>query len=187
MSFVNSLSQTLFLQNAIKSQNQQLTVLQQIVASGGRKADNFSGFTPDVASISLQLRGELNRNSAYSNTISTMALRTQGIETSLTTVDSEINYLANTITQLNAQDPTGQAVQQTAQSTLEQMISQLNATANGVPLFSGVALNNGGAASFTITDATTLQTNFRTFTTAAPNFANPAAGQTNATNYFATT
>jgi flagellar hook-associated protein 3 FlgL len=201
MSYINSLSQTLFLQNAIKSQNQQLTVLQQIVSSGGRRSDNFSGFTPDVASLGLQLRGELNRNDAYKNTISTMALRTQGIETSLTTVDSEINYLANTITQLNTQDPTGSAVQLTAKSTLEQMISQLNATANGVPLFSGVALNTGGVASYPIVDATTLMNNFRAavpglgaatpggypFGTVAAVTTPPQDAQTVANNYFATT
>src|SRR5260221_9889713 len=100
MSFINSLSQTLFLQSQIKSQNQQLTVLQQIVASGGRKSDNFAGFTPDVGTLDLQLRGELKRNSAYKDTISSLALRTQGVETTLTSVDSSINFLANTITQL---------------------------------------------------------------------------------------
>src|SRR5262245_27053749 len=139
MSFINSLSQTLFLQNAIKQQNQQLTVLQQIVANGGQKADNFAGFTPDVATLDLELRGGLKRNDAYKDTIGTLSQRTQIIENSLTSVDSEVNFLANTITQLNAQDPSGQAVQQTAKSALEQMISQLNATSNGVPLFAGVA------------------------------------------------
>src|SRR5690349_9790551 len=101
MSYVNSLSQTLFLQNQIKTQNQQLTVLQQIISNGGRVAQDFSGFKPDVASLDLQLRGGLARNDAYANTIATLTTRTQAIETSLTTTDSEINYLANTITQLN--------------------------------------------------------------------------------------
>ncbi|MBI3517181.1 MAG: hypothetical protein HY060_24370, partial [Proteobacteria bacterium] len=178
MSYINSLSQTLFLQNKIKSQNQQLTILQQIVANGGQKSDNFAGFTPDVASLDLHLRGGLKRNDAYKTTISTLSQRTQSIETSLTSVDSAVNFLANTITQLNAQDPTGAAVQQTAKSTLQQMISQLNVTSDGVPLFAGVALNNAGAASFPLTDATTLRANFRTFVGAAPAFANPAAGQT---------
>src|SRR5277367_7206530 len=113
MSYINSLSQTLFLQNAIKSQNQQLTVLQQIISNGGQKAQNFSGFTPTVGSLDLRVRGQLDRNNAYKDTISTLSTRTAAIETSLTSVDSEVNSLNNTIVQLNAQDPTGSAVQQT--------------------------------------------------------------------------
>src|SRR4051812_259152 len=153
MSYVNSLSQTLFLQNQIKSQQSQLTVLQQIVANGGRSADNFAGFTPDVGRLSIRLRGELDRNDAYKHTVSSAALRTSTIETALTSVDSEINYLANTITQLNVQDPTGQAVQQTAKAALNQIVSQLNAQADGVSVFAGVAVNSAGVASWPIASA----------------------------------
>src|SRR5579871_3031697 len=124
MSFINSLSQTLFLQNQIKNQNQQLTTLQQIISNGGRKAQDFSGFTPDVAALDLNLRGGIARNSAYQDTISTLTLRTQSIENSLTSADSTINSLANTITTLNNQDQTGNAVRQTADSTLGQVVAQ---------------------------------------------------------------
>src|SRR5580692_6452627 len=110
MSFVNSLSQTQFLLNAINNQNQQLTVLQQIVSSGGQKAQNFSGFTPDVGNLDLRVRGQIARNSAYQDTISTLATRTANIESSLTSVDSAINGLNNNIVTLNNQDPTGGAV-----------------------------------------------------------------------------
>src|SRR5437016_116407 len=129
MSYVNSLSQTLFLQNQLKTQNQQLTILQQIVSNGGRSATDFAGFKPDVGNLDLALRGGLKRNDAYKDTIATLTTRTQAIETSLTASDSEINYLANTITQLNNQDPTGSAVQQTAKSTLDQVVAQFNAQA----------------------------------------------------------
>jgi len=76
MSFVNSLSQTQFLLNAINNQNQQLTVLQQIISNGGQKAQNFSGFTPTVGSLDLRVRGQLDRNNAYKDTISTLSTRT---------------------------------------------------------------------------------------------------------------
>lgn len=157
MSYINSLSQTLFLQSAIKTQNQQLSILQQIIASGGQKAQDFSGFTPSVGDFDLRTRGAISRNSAYMNTISTLSTRTQGIETALTSVDSEVNNLANTITQLNAQDPTGSAVRQTASDTLNQVISQLNTTSDGVPLFSGVATNTTNAPSFPIAASNTIE------------------------------
>jgi flagellar hook-associated protein 3 FlgL len=194
MSYVNSLSQTLFLQNQIKTQNQQLTVLQQIISNGGRVAQDFSGFKPDVANLDLALRGELARNDAYKDTIATLATRTQAIETTLTSVDSGINYLANTITQLNNQDPTGGAVQQTAKSTLDQVVAQLNAQANGVPLFSGIALNTNSAPSFPIVASDTLAApttatagSLRASIGAAPGFLTVAAAQAAVTNYFATT
>ncbi|MBV8170127.1 MAG: hypothetical protein JO021_25315 [Alphaproteobacteria bacterium] len=157
MSYINSLSQTLFLQNAIKTQNQNLTTLQQIVASGGQKAQDFSGFTPTVGDFDLKTRGAMSRNSAYKDTISTLSTRTQQIENSLTSVDSGINNLANTITQLNVQDPTGAAVRQTAQDTLNQAVSQLNTTSDGVPLFSGVATNTTNAPSFPIASTTAIE------------------------------
>jgi len=189
MSYINSLSQTLFLQNAIKSQNQNLTVLQQIIASGGQKAQDFSGFTPSVGNLDLQLRGSLARNSAYKDTISTLSTRTAAIETALTSVDSGINYLNNTIVQLNVQDPTGTAVQQTAFSTLEQSVSQLNATSAGIPLFSGIALNTNNAPSYPIQSAANLQAGLRA-TIVGP-FAAGAAGIAAAnaavSNYFAQT
>ena len=185
MSFVNSLSQTLFLQNQLKTQNQQLTILQQIVSNGGRVAQDFSGFKPDVGSLDLQLRGGLARNDAYKATIATLATRTQNIETALTTVDSAINGLANTVTQLNNQDPTGTAVQQSAAGALSQTVAQLNAQTDGVPLFSGVALNTGGAASFPIASDTALKTGLRA-TFGAP-FATVAAAQAAVTTYFAKT
>jgi flagellar hook-associated protein 3 FlgL len=187
MSFINSLSQTLFLQNQIKNQNQQLTTLQQIISNGGRKAQDFSGFTPDVAALDLNLRGGIARNSAYQDTISTLTLRTQSIETSLTSADSAINSLANTITTLNNQDPSGNAVRQTANSTLGQVVAQFNAQANGVPLFSGVALNTANAPSYPIASANTLTTGLRGAIGAAPAFATVAAAQNAVTNYFATT
>jgi flagellar hook-associated protein 3 FlgL len=189
MSFVNSLSQTLFLQNQIKSQNQQLTILQQIISNGGRAAQDFSGFQPDVAALDLQVRGSLARNDAYKNTISTLTARTQNIETTLTTVDSGINALANTITQLNNQDPTGRAAQQTAAGTLNQVVAQLNTQTNGVPLFAGVALNTGGVQSFPIASDTALKTGLRTFVNADVThpFATVAAANTSINSYFATT
>jgi flagellar hook-associated protein 3 FlgL len=158
MSYVNSLSQTLFLQNQIKSQQSHLTTLQQIVANGGRTSDNFAGFTPDVGRLGIRLRGELERNDAYKHTISTAALRTSTIETSLTSVDSEVNYLAQTITQLNAQDPSGAAVRQTAAGALNQIISQLNAQADGVSVFAGIAVNSAGVSSYPIASDTALTT-----------------------------
>jgi flagellar hook-associated protein 3 FlgL len=157
MSYVNSLSQTLFLQNQIKSQQGQLTTLQQIVANGGRSATDFSGFTPDVGRLGIRLRGELSRNDAYKNTISTETLRTTTIETALTSVDSNVNYLANTITQLNAQDPSGAAVRQTAAGALNQIVSQLNAQANGVSVFAGIAVNSSGVASYPISSDTAIK------------------------------
>jgi len=187
MSFVNSLSQTLYLQNQIKNQNEQLTTLQQIISNGGRKAQDFSGFTPDVASLDLKSRGAITRNSAYSDTIATLSTRTANIETSLTSTDSAINNLANTITQLNNQDPTGVQVQQTASDTLDQAVAQLNAQTNGVPLFSGVALNTANAPSYPIASANALTTGLRTAIGAAPAFATVAAAQNAVTNYFATT
>jgi flagellar hook-associated protein 3 FlgL len=190
MSYINSLTQTLFLQNAIKSQNQNLTTLQQIVASGGQKAQDFSGFTPSVGNLDLHLRGHLARNTAYSDTISTLSTRTAAIETALTSVDSGINYLNNTIVQLNVQDPTGVAVQQTSFSTLEQSVSQLNATSAGIPLFSGIALNSANAPSFPIQSATTLQAGLRA-TIPGAGFVAGAAGIAAANaavkSYFATT
>jgi flagellar hook-associated protein 3 FlgL len=170
MSYINSLSQTQFLQAAIKNQNQELTTLQQIVSSGGQKSQDFSGFTPTVGNLDLKVRGQIARNSAYQDTIATLATRTQAIETSLTSADSAINSLANTITQLNTQDPSGTAVQGTAENTLEQIIAQFNATSDGVPLFSGVALNSNNAPSYPIADTTSLMGLLSTanLTTAAP-------------------
>ncbi|MEJ0067701.1 MAG: flagellin [Pseudomonadota bacterium] len=187
MSFINSLSQTLFLQGAIKSQNQQLTTLQQIISSGGQKAQNFSGFTPNVGALDLRVRGQLTRNNAYMDTISTLSTRTSAVETALTSTDSAINSLNNTIVQLNAQDPTGGAVQQTAQETLAQVVSQLNVQSDGVPLFAGVALNSANAPSYPIASSTTLQTGLRTTIGTTPGFTSVAAAQTAVTNYFATT
>lgn len=188
MSFVNSLSQTLFLQNQIKTQNQQLTILQQIVSNGGRTATDFSGFkTPDIGTLDLQVRGQLARNTAYKDTIATMSSRTQAIENSLTTVDSGINNLANTITELNNQDPTGNAVQQTGGSVLNQTVAELNAQVNGIPLFSGIALNTGNAPSFPIKSDQALTTGLRAAIGAAPAYATVAAAQAAVTNYFATT
>jgi len=187
MSFVNSLSQTLYLQNQIKNQNEQLTTLQQIISNGGQKAQDFSGFTPDVASLDLKSRGAITRNSAYSDTIATLSTRTANIENSLTSTDSAINSLANTITQLNNQDPTGVQVQQTASDTLDQAVAQLNAQTNGVPLFSGVALNTANAPSYPIASANALTTGLGAAVTAAGPFATVAAAQNTVTNYFATT
>lgn len=183
MSYVNSLSQTLFLQNQIKSQQSQLTVLQQIVANGGRTADNFAGFTPDVGRLSIRLRGELERNDAYKHTISSSALRTSVIETALVQVDSEVNYLANTITQLNGQDNTGQAVRQTAAGALNQIISQLNAQADGVSVFAGVAVNSAGVSSFPIASDTAIKNllsnaNLTTAAAQAPAITYPFTGAT---------
>jgi flagellar hook-associated protein 3 FlgL len=186
MSFVNSLSQTQFLLNAINSQNQQLSVLQQIVSSGGQKSQDFSGFTPAVGKLDLTFHAQIARNSAYSDTLATLATRTANIETSLTSADSAINSLNNTIVTLNNQDPTGTSVQETAQSTLEQVVDQFNANTNGVPLFSGVALNSANAPSYPIASATALQTGL-TAAIGAPAFASVAAAQAAVTNYFATT
>ena len=186
MSFVNSLSQTQFLLNAINSQNQQLSVLQQIVSSGGQKSQDFSGFTPAVGKLDLTFNAQIARNSAYSDTLATLATRTANIETSLTSADSAINSLNNTIVTLNNQDPTGTSVQETAQSTLEQVVDQFNANTNGVPLFSGVALNSANAPSYPIASATALQTGL-TAAIGAPAFASVAAAQAAVTNYFATT
>jgi flagellar hook-associated protein 3 FlgL len=187
MSFVNSLSQTQFLLNAINSQNQQLSVLQQIVSSGGQKSQDFSGFTPAVGKLDLTFNAQIARNSAYSDTLATLATRTANIETSLTSADSAINSLNNTIVTLNNQDPTGTSVQETAQSTLEQVVDQFNANTNGVPLFSGVALNSANAPSYPIASATTLQTGLQTFIATQAPFASVAAAQAAVTKYFATT
>jgi len=187
MSFVNSLSQTQFLLNAINSQNQQLSVLQQIVSSGGQKAQDFAGFTPDVGKLDLTFNGQLARNSAYSDTLATLATRTANVETALTTSDSAINALNNNIVTLNNQDPTGTAVQESAQSTLEQIVDQFNTSTNGVPLFSGVALNSANAPSYPIASASTLQSGLQTSIAALPAFTSVAQAQQAVTNYFATT
>lgn len=186
MSYVNSLSETLFLQNAMKTESEQATTLQQIVADGGQKAENFSGLSPAVGNLDLAVRGQLTRNTAYSNTIATLSTQTQSIETVLTTVDSEVNYVANNVVQLNTQDPTGSSVQQTAQSSLDQMISQYNTQSNGVSLFAGIAQNNSGATGYPITDASTIESGIQA-TVPAGGFTSVAQAQTAVTGYFATT
>ena len=65
---ISNAAQTLYMQNLLRSQNQELTALQDQVSSG-RKADTYAALGGSATYSSLSLRAQSNQLEAMSNNI----------------------------------------------------------------------------------------------------------------------
>ncbi len=159
MSYINSLSQTQYLMSQIQSQQTQLNTLSDQISSG-QVSTNFSGYSPAAGRLSIALRAQLERNTTYANTIGTLTQTTAVVANSLTDVQDTLSSLKATATKLataTTQD-NGQALQISATSSLQSIISALNVTVDGQSPFSGGAVNTSGQTNYPIASADTIGT-----------------------------
>jgi flagellar hook-associated protein 3 FlgL len=179
MSYINSLSESLYLVGKIQSQQSQLSTLQNQISSG-QKATDFSGYSASDGRLSIALRANLDRNNEYSYTIATLSTRTHLIENSLTGVHDALSSIKNTVTALGTattQD-NGQAIRIAATSALQQIISKLNVSVDGISLFSGRAVNASGSQYYPIAAPDTIAANVATAIAGGGGpYATPAAAQ----------
>lgn len=154
MSYVNSLSQTLYLQQVMKTQNTDLTKLQSQIATG-QKATDFGGYTASEGRLSMALRGNIQRNDEYLNTVAALQTRTQLTETSLTSVRNTLIKTRDTMIALATATTSdeGASIRATAKSALTEAIGRFNFQLDNTSLFAG---RTTGSGSYPIADETTL-------------------------------
>lgn len=188
MSYINSLSESLYLIGRIQSQQNQLSTLQNQISSGN-KATDFSGYSAADGRLSIALRANLDRNQAYATTIGTLSTSTSLVENSLTGVHDALTSIKDTVTALGTattQD-NGQAIRIAAQSALQQIISKLNISVDGISLFSGRAVNSSGTQYYPIADPDTIGANVTAAIAGGGGpYATPAAAQAAVDSAFGT-
>ncbi len=177
---VNSLTQTLFLQNLIRTQQQSLSTLQQQIGTG-KTATTYSGLTPAQGGLSISLRAQIDRFTAYTATNATLSTRLSAADAALTSSYTAVSNLRQTLSSIGViTTGTAAAFAANADGTLSELVDQFNTKVNGVPLFAG---QSGSAP---IQSASAIEAGLRTSINGSIPFANVAAATSAIQTYFGT-
>jgi flagellar hook-associated protein 3 FlgL len=157
---VNSIStfgQYSFLQNAIQTNQDQLTALQEQISSG-QKAQTYGGLGGAATYTSLSLTTQANQLSAVNNAINAVTPITSAMDGAMTDITSAATTVASALQGVvQSGDPGMSVLGEQAQNALASIQGLLNTQSSGTYVFSG---NETSTAP--IADTTALNTAVQT-------------------------
>src|SRR5579883_1532231 len=140
MTRVTDLAQTALTQLQIQQTQSQISDLQSQLSSG-HVAQTYDGLAPQAQPL-INLQNDNTKITQYNSSISTALQQMSTAQTSISSLISlASNFETTLVNALNGTNASNMALNQTAQSNLQQVAGLLNVQFNGQYVFSGTATN----------------------------------------------